>query len=178
MPKANPFDRYIASGLAFSQISRKRAESIVRELVKEGAVNRDHAGDWVDNLITRTRRSAKQLAEAVSFEVKNQIDQLGLVKSDDVTRLVESALQRARFAGEMTVRTASEAVEGARRTGEHAAGPSASGATAAAKAPAKRTAAAKAPAKRTAAAKAPAKRTSSGEARKTPAKRSSGAGRS
>ncbi len=78
---------------------------MVRDLVKEGAVGRDHANDWVEDLVARSRRSAEHLSEAVAKEVKRQIKQLGLVSADEVSKVVEQFLGAARAAGEQTLRT-------------------------------------------------------------------------
>jgi polyhydroxyalkanoate synthesis regulator phasin len=113
--KQNPLERYVTAGMAFSQLTRKRAESLVKDLVKEGEIGRDHANDWVEELVARSRRSAEHISELVRHEVKRQVDQLGLVNSDDVTKIVERFVSAARSAGEQTVRNVSGRAGTARR---------------------------------------------------------------
>jgi polyhydroxyalkanoate synthesis regulator phasin len=113
--KQNPLERYVTAGMAFSQVTRKRAESLVKDLVKEGEIGRDHANDWVEELVARSRRSAEHIGELVRHEVKRQVDQLGLVNSDDVTKIVERFVSAARSAGEQTVRNVSGRAGTARR---------------------------------------------------------------
>jgi len=118
MAKQKPLERYVSAGMAFSQVTRKRAERLVRDLVKEGEVGREQASDWVEELLTRSRRSAEHLTELVRHEVKRQVDQLGLVDSDDVGKIVERFVSAARSAGEQTMRTVTERAGTARRVGE------------------------------------------------------------
>jgi len=190
MPKQNPLERYVTAGMAFSQVTRKRAESLVRDLVKEGEVGRDHASDWVEELVARSRRSAEHLSELVRHEVKRQVEQLGLVNSDDVTKIVEKFVSAARSAGEQTVRNVSERAGTARRAGQQEARKEAGSVVGAAvervqgaaktpsagrraSAPAAKAAAKKAPAKKAAAKKAPVKKAAAKKAaaKKAPVKK-------
>jgi len=194
MPKPNPLERYLSAGAAFTQVNRKRAESLVRDLVKEGEVGREHAEEWVEEILARSRRSAEQLTELVRHEVRKQVEQLGLVRSEDVGKLVEGFVAKARAAGEQTMRTVAATAGTARRSGHRearrvrkdaesvvgsargraegavsaaaAAAAKLSGATRSAKAPASKAPASKVPAAKAAAKKAPAKRAA---AKKAPA---------
>ncbi|MHB8244927.1 MAG: phasin family protein [Acidimicrobiales bacterium] len=130
MASKNPFERYLSTGLAVTQLTRKRAEEIVRELVQEGEVGRDHAEEWVEDLMTRSRRNAELLTTIVRNEVRRQVDQLGLVDRDDLKATIDRVLNVARKAGQRTVlgatrragsvtATAASEVEQLRSTGEH-----------------------------------------------------------
>lgn len=48
MPDTDPLRKYIDAGMLFTQLTRQRAEEIVRELIKNGEVNRDQAARWVE----------------------------------------------------------------------------------------------------------------------------------
>jgi len=191
MAKQNPLDRYVTVGMDFTRITRKRAESLVKDLVKEGAVGREHANDWVEDLVARSRRSAERLSEAVAKEVKRQVEQLGLVNSDDVAKIVDRVLGAARNAGEQTMRNMNRRAEHARRVGEGEVSRARKEAesvfttavervqptrppvapVAKSPAPARKTAAKKAPVKRAAAKRAPAKKAAAAGATKAPVRK-------
>ncbi|HET9092188.1 MAG TPA: hypothetical protein VFN50_07250, partial [Acidimicrobiales bacterium] len=116
MASRNPFERYLSAGLALTQLTRQRAEEIVRDLVEEGEVGRENAEEWIEDLVARSRRGAEQLATLVRDEVRRQVDQLGLVNREDLTAAFDRVLDLARKAGEMTIR------EATRRAAEAGAG--------------------------------------------------------
>ena len=159
MSKKDAFRRYLDAGSTFTQITRTRAEELVQELVKSGALQRKEAKARVDELIERSRKSSEQLIQVVRDEVASQMSALGISSIEDLARQVASLLNRS-----------TDLVRGQ----EKAAATTAP----AKKAPAKKAAATKAPAKKaaakkTAAKKAPAKKTAAKKtaAKKAPAKK-------
>ncbi len=81
MPATDPFKRYFEAGLEFSELTRKRAESIVKDLVKAGEVQREQTQKYVDELIERSRHASATFAEVVRTEVTRQLTDLGLVQA-------------------------------------------------------------------------------------------------
>ncbi len=142
MTKKDAFRRYLDAGSAFTQITRTRAEELVQELVKSGALQRKEAKARVDELIERSRKSSEQLIQVVRDEVASQMSALGITSIEDVARQVAVLLNRS-----------TDLVRGQAPAAKAPAKKAPAKKTAAAKAPAK-----KAPAKKTAAAKAPAKK--------------------
>ncbi len=117
MATRNPIERYLAAGMAFTQITRKRAEEMVRELVKEGEVGREKTADLVEQLVAESRRSTEQFAERIRHEVRRQIDALGLVNAEEVSKILERFVNVARTTGARTVQQVSDRAEQARRVG-------------------------------------------------------------
>jgi polyhydroxyalkanoate synthesis regulator phasin len=154
MSKKDAFRRYLDAGSTFTQITRTRAEELVQELVKSGALQRKEAKARVDELIERSRKSSEQLIQVVRDEVASQMSALGISSIEDLARQVATLLNRS-----------TDLVRGQ----EKAAATTAP----AKKAPAKKTAAKKAPAKKAAATKAPAKKAPAKKmaAKKAPAKK-------
>jgi polyhydroxyalkanoate synthesis regulator phasin len=146
MAQSDVLKRYLDAGMAFTQLTRTRAEGIVKELVRAGEVRRERTQETVDDLIERSRRNTEALVNLVRKEVNSQLSQLGLATKLDLSRLE----RRLGFGGKKAP---------AKKT-------------AAKKGPAKKAAAKKGPAKKTAAKKAPAKKTA---AKKAPAKKAPGA---
>jgi polyhydroxyalkanoate synthesis regulator phasin len=140
MAKRSTLQQLMDSGVQFTEMSRKQAESAVKSWVKAGQVRRSEAEANVQMLLERGKETAAQIAEAVQAEVTKQLGWLAN-RVDDLEEQIEGFVSRL---------TPGQAAAPAKRT-------------AAKKAPAKRTAAKKAPvkkapAKRTAARKSPAKK--------------------
>ncbi len=152
MSKKTPLQRYLDAGTAFTNITRARAEELVQELVKSGAVQRKEAKGKVDDLLERSRKSSEQLINVVRDEVANQLRALGISNLEDLARQVAAVLNRS--------------TEAARAAGVKATG---GGPAPAKKAPAKKKAAtAKAPAPKKATAKKAAPHTAAAAAPHTP----------
>ena len=137
MTKRDGYQRYLDAGIAFTQMTRSRAEELVQELVKSGEVQGKEARTKVEELIERSRKSSESLLSVVRDEVGNQLHSMGVSNIEDLAKQVASLLGRS-----------SKAASGAARK------------SAAKKAPAKKAAAKKAAAKKAPAKKAPAKKAS------------------
>src|SRR5450759_786646 len=135
MTKRDGYQRYLDAGIAFTQMTRSRADELVQELVKSGEVQGKEARTKVEELIERSRKSSESLLSVVRDEVGNQLHSMGVSNIEDLAKQVASLLGRS-----------SKAASGAARKSAKKA------------APAKKAAAKKAPAKKAAAKKAPAKK--------------------
>ncbi len=77
------FQRYLDAGMAFTQVSREKAEEFVKDLVKAGEVRRKEAEEVVEALVERSRKNTEELIGIVRREVADQLRGLGL---DDLVR--------------------------------------------------------------------------------------------
>src|SRR3954467_6932354 len=87
MPQNDMLKRYLDAGIAFTQMTRARAEAIVKDLVKAGEVQRGQTQERVDELVDRSRKNTEQLLEMVRSEVRLQFAAMGLATKDDIQRL-------------------------------------------------------------------------------------------
>jgi polyhydroxyalkanoate synthesis regulator phasin len=87
MPQNDMLKRYLDAGVAFTQMTRDRAEAIVKDLVKAGEVQQKQAQKQVDDLVERSRKNTEQLLEVVRREVTTQLSAVGLATKDDIARL-------------------------------------------------------------------------------------------
>jgi polyhydroxyalkanoate synthesis regulator phasin len=94
MEQSELFRRYLDLGAAFTQVTRDRAEEMVRELVRLGDLQREQAQQWVDDVLDRSRKNTEALLELVREEVSRQLSSMSLVTREDVQRLV-TRLSRA-----------------------------------------------------------------------------------
>ncbi len=87
MAEADPLRKYVEAGIAFTQLTKARAEAIVRELVKAGDVHREQAQDSVEELLDRSRKSTEGIAWLVRREIEKQLSSMGFATRDEVDKL-------------------------------------------------------------------------------------------
>ncbi|CAN5832639.1 hypothetical protein BH23ACT2_BH23ACT2_07730 [soil metagenome] len=153
MAQSNVLKRYLDAGMAFTAITQAKAEALVKDLVKTGEIQTEHAQAMVNEVVERSRKNTEAFIQEVREEIATSAESLGLATVADIAR-IEKVIDTIR--------------PGATRTSRGATKKRPAKKTAAKKAPAKKTAAKKRPAKKTAAKKAPAKKTA---AKKRPAKK-------
>lgn len=73
------------SGVA--ELTRHRAEEMVKQWVGSGDVRRDQAASLVKNMLEVSRSSRRELLRLVRAEVQRQIESLGVASARDVQRL-------------------------------------------------------------------------------------------
>ena len=144
--------RYVEAATGLTNITKARAEKIVRQLVKQGEAAADQATDLVDELLDRQRQNREALAQVVRTETQRAIKAMGLATTDEVDRLKKqvtdlkrdlSAAQRSSSSGaKKTAKTAAKKTAAKKTTKKTAAKKTAAKKTAAKKA-AKKTAAKK-----------------------------------
>ncbi len=91
--------KYLDAGTVLGQVSRGRAEEIVRELVNAGDIQRNQAQEWVDNLVERSRRSSEQILELVRHEVANQLERIDSKSLESLASQVAEVLKKSAKAG-------------------------------------------------------------------------------
>ena len=91
--------KYLDAGTVLGQVSRGRAEEIVRELVNAGDIQRSQAQEWVDNLVERSRRSSEQVLELVRHEVATQLDRMDGKSLESIANQVAEILKKSAEAG-------------------------------------------------------------------------------
>ena len=73
------------SGVA--ELTRNRAEQIVRDMVKSGEVRRDQASGLVKTALDFSKTNRSEFLETIRAEIRNQVSRAGLVTKKDVERL-------------------------------------------------------------------------------------------
>jgi len=160
MAQIDGLKRYLEAGLAMTQITRARAEDLVRDLIQTGEVERTRAQEWVEDLVSTSRDRSEAFLSTIRSEVRSQLSEVGVTNLDELARRVAHILEQGQAAARKAVK----------RPAKRA---SAKKAPAKKKAAAKKAPAKKAPAKRAVAKKAPAKKKAA--AKKAPAKRATAA---
>ncbi len=91
--------KYLDAGTVLGQVSRGRAEEIVRELVNAGDIQRSQAQEWVDNLVERSRKTSEQVLELVRHEVATQLGKIDGKSLETIANQVADILKKSADAG-------------------------------------------------------------------------------
>lgn len=75
----------VTSGMA--ELTRNRAEQIVKDLVKAGDLGKDQTSGAVKELLRRSAENRRELARLIRAELQTQIENLGLATRRDLDRL-------------------------------------------------------------------------------------------
>jgi polyhydroxyalkanoate synthesis regulator phasin len=167
--------KYLEAGTVLGQVTRARAEEIVKELASAGDIQREQTQEWVDNLVERSRKTSEQILDLIRHEVSAQLSKIDATALETLAGQVSDFLKRSAEAGRSaTADAATHAAKGAQAAREAAQKVTPSGAKKAAKkaatsAPSERAAAKKAAAKTVATKKAPAPAAKKAAAKKAPA---------
>jgi polyhydroxyalkanoate synthesis regulator phasin len=78
MAENDMLKRYLEAGMAFTQMTRTRAEAIVKDLVHAGDVQREQAQDRVEELVERSRKNTDALLAMVRKEIRSQLKEFGI----------------------------------------------------------------------------------------------------
>ena len=73
------------SGVA--ELTRHRAEQLVRDMVQSGEVRRDQASSLVKTVLDVGNQNRRELGQMIRSEIRNQISSLGLATERDLARL-------------------------------------------------------------------------------------------
>jgi polyhydroxyalkanoate synthesis regulator phasin len=191
----NPqIQKLIDSGQDFTQVTRKRAEAIVRDLVKSGQLRVEDAQAAIEQLTERGRESTERMLAVIRDEVAKQLKAIGVLTKKDLGRLEELVRSTPAAPKKAAAKKApaKKAIAAKKAPAKKA---PAKKATAAKKAPASKAAVTKAPARRAPARKAapaaaasaptvakkspvrkaPAKKAASAPVKKAPAKKAAAA---
>jgi polyhydroxyalkanoate synthesis regulator phasin len=113
--------KYLDAGSVLGQVSRGRAEEIVRELVNAGDIQRSQAQEWVDNLVDRSRRTSDQVLELVRREVAAQLQKIDATSLESIANQVAEILRRSADAGRSATKgVTTQAGKGAQGVRSHA----------------------------------------------------------
>lgn len=74
-------------GSGVAELTRHRAEQIVKDLVKAGDVRREQTGGLVKDLLARSKQNRQEIVRLVRGEIRNQIEALGLATKRDLERV-------------------------------------------------------------------------------------------
>jgi polyhydroxyalkanoate synthesis regulator phasin len=86
-------------GSGVAELTRHRAEQIVKDLVKVGDVRKGQASGVVKDLLDRSKQNRQEIIKLVRGEIRNQIEALGVATKRDFERL-ERRVTRLETRGE------------------------------------------------------------------------------
>ncbi len=78
MATGDGFQKYLDAGIAFTNLTRAKAEELVHELVQNGEFQSGDARARVDELLERSRKGREAFAAQVRKEVTQQLESVGI----------------------------------------------------------------------------------------------------
>ena len=98
--------KYVEASTVLGQVTRARAEEIVRELVSAGDIQREQAQEWVDDLVDRSRKTSEQFIDTVRREVASQLSKIDAKALENLANQVSDILKRSADAGRAATKDA------------------------------------------------------------------------
>ena len=114
--------KYLDAGSVLGQVTRGRAEEIVRELVNAGEIPRSQAQEWVDTMVERSKKTSENLLETVRREVHAQLSKIDSASIEEIANQVAVVLKKSAEAGRNATAGATQAAKGAKEQAEKTAG--------------------------------------------------------
>lgn len=108
------YRRYIEAAAVLGQITRARAEEIMREIMSGGDVPRAQAQEWVDDMVDRSRKATESIVDMIRSEVANQMEALG-IDPEDLARQAADIMRRSADAGRRVMQDVAQSRGGQRR---------------------------------------------------------------
>jgi polyhydroxyalkanoate synthesis regulator phasin len=90
--KGELLKRSLEKGTSLIDMTRERAEVLVKELVDAGVVRKGQAEKAIDVVVERSRKRSEALGNLIRHEVAEQLSAFGVATKDDIARL-ESKLE-------------------------------------------------------------------------------------
>jgi DNA-binding protein HU-beta len=104
--------RYVETASGLTEVTRRRAEQIVRSLVKQGEIAAENMERAVEDLLARSEENRKAVTSLVKSESERAVARFGLARKRDVERLekqvgrLEAELRDLRGARKATKKSA------------------------------------------------------------------------
>ena len=87
MAKTDLFKRTLEAGTSFLDMSRERAETVVKEWVEAGDLRKGRAQQAIDDVLARSRKATDDLRDLIRREIREQLGGMGVATADDIARL-------------------------------------------------------------------------------------------
>ncbi len=116
--------RYVEAASGMTELTKSRAEKIVKQLVRSGEAASDQVGELVDQLLERQRRNQDAVSAMVKSETTRAVRAMGLATRPEVERLQKQVADLKREIATMEAGTGASsapAKKTAKKTGKKAA---------------------------------------------------------
>src|SRR3954462_8934595 len=112
MAQNDSLKRYLDAGMAFTQLTRDRAEAIIKDFVKAGEIPRKRANENIEDLLERSRKNTEALVALIQEQVRDQLGALGIATKDDIA-LLEAKIGSGAGGGATTAKQAAPSAQSA-----------------------------------------------------------------
>ncbi len=88
MTRMDGFRRYIEAASSLGEITRSRAEALVKELAASGEIERAHTKEWVDTLVKESKKRSDFVIDQIRREINRQISDLRYQTAEEAVQRV------------------------------------------------------------------------------------------
>jgi polyhydroxyalkanoate synthesis regulator phasin len=81
------WQKYVETASGLTEVTRRRAEQVVRSLVKQGEIAADNMERAVEDLLQRSEQNRRAVSSLVKAESERAVARFGLARKRDVQRL-------------------------------------------------------------------------------------------
>ncbi|MGH8908947.1 MAG: hypothetical protein ACRD0K_21250 [Egibacteraceae bacterium] len=117
---ANAWQRYMDLVSGLTQVTQKRAEQVVRVLVRRGEIEAIKGEKTVEGLVSRVEANRKAVTSMARSEIEDAVRRLGLARQSDIERLQAKIARLEAELHSRPVKTAPVKKGGAKRAGRKA----------------------------------------------------------
>lgn len=117
------WQKYLDMASGLRDATQKRAEQVVRTLVKQGEIATDRAEKAVDELLSRSEANRKAISSVVRSETEKAVERLGLVRQKDLQALERKVEKLERASGRSSTAAKKSTKKAAKKPAEKNAPP-------------------------------------------------------
>ncbi len=88
MARMDEFRRYIEAASSLGEITRSKAEALVKELAASGEIERTHTKEWVNTLVKESKKRSDFVVDQIRKEINRQISDLKIQTTEEAVRRV------------------------------------------------------------------------------------------
>jgi len=88
MARMDEFRRYIEAASSLREITRSKAEALVKELAASGEIERAHTKEWVDTLVKESKKRSDFVVDQIRREINRQISDIKNQTTEEAVRRV------------------------------------------------------------------------------------------
>ena len=100
--------RYLDAASGLTELTRSKAEQVVKQLVKSGEAAGDQVGELVEDLVERQRQNREAISSLVKNETTRVVHSMGLVTGEEMERMQRQVADLKREVERMEAETAAK----------------------------------------------------------------------
>lgn len=119
---SNALSKYVEAATGLTQLTKAKAEQIVKQVLKQGSGVTGSASGLVEDLLDRSRRNREAITSLVKSETQRAVKAMGFATQADVERLERQVAEVRRSSAAKKATKKSPAKKAAKKTAKKSTG--------------------------------------------------------